>query len=86
MGIFAEAAGGLDQFSKLCGLSSFHRHGAARKNSKTQSFLSRTVSLLASNQEPGKPNMIKYKSSRHESLLSPLNLLNPLLSFLKEPP
>lgn len=31
MGIFAEAAGGLDQFSKLCGLSSFHRHVAARK-------------------------------------------------------
>ena len=33
MGIFAEAAEGLDQFSKLCGLSSFNRHGAARKNS-----------------------------------------------------
>ena len=30
--------------------------------------------------------MIKYKSSRHESLPSPLNLLNPLISFLKEPP
>lgn len=31
MGNFAETAGGLDQFSKLCGLSSFNRHGAARK-------------------------------------------------------
>lgn len=31
MGIFAEAAGGLDQFSKLFSLSSFHWHGAARK-------------------------------------------------------
>ncbi len=31
MGIFAEAAGGLDQFSKLCGLSSFNRRGAMRK-------------------------------------------------------
>lgn len=33
MGIFAEAAGGLDQFSKLCGLSNFNRHGAVRKSS-----------------------------------------------------
>lgn len=86
MGNFVEARGGLDLFSKLCGLSSFHRHCATRKNSKTQSFLSRTVSLLASDQESGKPNMIKYKSSRHESLPSPLNLLNPLIPFLKEPP
>lgn len=86
MGNFVEATGGLDRFSKPCGLSSFNRHGAARKNSKTQSFLSRTASLSASDQQPGKPNMIKYKSSRHESLLSPLNLLNPLIPFLKEPP
>lgn len=85
MGNFVETAGGLDQFSKLCGLSSFHRHGAAQ-NSKTKSFLSRTASLLASDQQRGKPSMIKYKSSRHESLLSPLNLLNPLIPFLKEPP
>lgn len=33
MGNFVEAKGGLDQFSKLCGLSSFNRHGAARKSS-----------------------------------------------------
>ncbi|MEE0028979.1 MAG: hypothetical protein U0I99_02215, partial [Dialister sp.] len=32
-GNFVETAGGLDQFSKLCGLSSFSRHGAARKSS-----------------------------------------------------
>ena len=31
MGNFAETAGGLDQFSKLCGLSSFNKHSAARK-------------------------------------------------------
>ncbi len=37
MGIFAEAAGGLDQFSKLCGLSSFHRHVAARKKTVKRS-------------------------------------------------
>lgn len=86
MGIFAEARGGLDQFSKLCGLSRFNRRGAARKNSKTQSFLSHTVSLLGSNRQQGKPSMIKYKSSRYEALLSPLNLLNPLIPFLKEPP
>lgn len=86
MGIFAEARGGLDRFSKLCGLNSFNRRGAALKKSKTQSFLSRTVSLLASDQQQGKPSMIKYKSSRHESLPSPLNLLNPLIPFLKEPP
>lgn len=86
MGNFAKARGGLDQFSKLCGLSSFNRRGAMQKNSKTQSFLSHTVSLLASDQHQGKPSMIKYKSSRHESLLRPLNLLNPLIPFLKEPP
>lgn len=51
MGIFAEAAGGLDQFSKLCGLSSFNRHGVMRKNSKTQSFLSHTIRRLASNRQ-----------------------------------
>lgn len=86
MGNFVEARGGLDQFSKFCGLSSFNRHGAARKNSKTQSFLSHTVRRLASNRQQGKPSMIKYKSSRHESLPSPLNLLNPMIPFLKEPP
>lgn len=63
MGNFAEASGGLDRFSKLCGLSSFNRHGAARKNSKTQSFLSHTVSRLASDRQPGKPSMIKYKET-----------------------
>lgn len=31
MGIFAEARGGLDRFSKLCGLSSFNQHDAMRK-------------------------------------------------------
>ena len=67
MGIFAEARGGLDQFSKLFSLSSFNRHGAARKNSKTQSFLSHTVSLLASNQQQGKPSMIKYKETLIQS-------------------
>lgn len=50
MGIFAEARGGLDRFSKPYGLSSFNRRGAMQKNSKTQSFLSHTVSLLASDQ------------------------------------
>ena len=59
MGIFAEARGGLDRFSKLCGLSSFNRHGEREKNSKTQSFLSHTVSLLASDRQQGKPSMIK---------------------------
>ena len=63
MGNFAEARGGLDRFSKLCGLSRFHRHGAARKNSKTQSFLSHTVSRLASDRQQGKPSMIKYKET-----------------------
>ena len=86
MGNFVEARGGLDQFSKFCGLSRFNRHGAVRKSSKTQSFLSHTVNLSASDQQQGKPSMIKYKSSRHESLPSPLNLLNPLIPFLKEPP
>lgn len=38
MGIFAEARGGLDQFSKLCGLSSFHRRGAMRKKVKRSHF------------------------------------------------
>lgn len=33
MGNFVEARGGLDRFSKLYGLSSFNRHGAARKSS-----------------------------------------------------
>lgn len=61
MGIFAEAAGGLDRFSKLCGLSSFNRRGAARKNSKTQSFLSHTVSLLASDRQQGKAKYDKIK-------------------------
>ena len=42
--------------------------------------------LLASDRQQGKPSMIKYKSSRHESLPSPLNLLNPMIPFLKEPP
>lgn len=37
MGIFAEAAGGLDQFSKLFSLSSFNRHVAVRKNSVKRS-------------------------------------------------
>ena len=63
MGIFAEARGGLDRFSKLCGLSSFNRHGVAQKNSKTQSFLSHTVSLSASDRQQGKPSMIKYKET-----------------------
>ena len=67
MGIFAEARGGLDQFSKLCGLSSFHRRGAMRKKSKTQSFLSHTVSLLASDRQQGKPSMIKYKETLIQS-------------------
>lgn len=31
MGNFAKARGGLDQFSKLCGLSSFNRRGAMQK-------------------------------------------------------
>lgn len=58
MGNFAETAGELDRFWKLCGLSGFNRRGKARKNKK-QSFLSYTVSLLASEQQPGKPSMVK---------------------------
>ena len=67
MGIFAETGGGLDRFSKLCGLSSFNRRGAMRKKSKTQSFLSHTVSLLTSNRQQGKPSMIKYKETLIQS-------------------
>lgn len=38
MGNFAETAGELDQFWKLCGLSSFSRRGAVQKTIKSSHF------------------------------------------------
>lgn len=43
MGIFAEARGGLDQFSTLCGLSSFNRRGAMRKKTVKRSHFYPTL-------------------------------------------